>query len=91
MVNESFSGWGNIYLSRSHIKNMKKNMRKVPIIQTKSDLYHMWEDKEAEKIISSIDNIIWNEEVVDILEEEDNKSIKKWLWTRIKNLFRKII
>jgi hypothetical protein len=90
MVNESFSGWGNIYLSRSHIKNMKKNMRKVPIIQTKSELYHMWEDKEAEKIISSIDNIAWNEEIVDIADKEEyNEKPKKWLWTRIKDLFKK--
>lgn len=89
MVNESFSGWGNVYLSRSHIKNMKKNMRKVPIIQTKSELYHMWEDKEAEKIISSIDNIVWNQETVDILEEEHNDIPTEWLWTKIKNLFKK--
>lgn len=90
MVNESFSGWGNVYLSRSHIKNMKKNMRKVPIIQTKSELYHMWEDKEAEKIISSIDNITWNEEIVDIVDKEEyNEKPKQWLWTRIKYLFKK--
>lgn len=90
MVNESFSGWGGVYLSRSHIKNMKKNMRKVPIIQTKSELYHMWEDKEAENIISSIDNIAWNEDIVDIVDKEEyNEEPKQWLWTKIKNLFKK--
>jgi len=31
---------------------MKKNMRKVPVIQEKSDKYHLSESEEAERIIN---------------------------------------
>jgi hypothetical protein len=34
---------------------MKKNMKKVPIIQSKSDRYHLKEEQEAEKILENID------------------------------------
>jgi hypothetical protein len=30
---------------------MKKNMKKVPIIKTKSDKYHSYEEQEAEKLL----------------------------------------
>lgn len=33
---------------------MKKNMKKVPIIQTKKEIYHSKEAKEAEKILKNI-------------------------------------
>lgn len=33
---------------------MKKNMKKVPLIQIKSDIYHDKEVLEAEKILSHI-------------------------------------
>ena len=35
---------------------MKKNMKKVPVIQLKSDIYHNHEAKEAENILGSISN-----------------------------------
>jgi len=33
---------------------MKKNMQKVPIIQSKSEKYHKKEEQEAEKLLSKI-------------------------------------
>ncbi len=42
-------------LSPQEIKKMKKNMKKVPIIQSKSDRYHLKEEQEAEKILENID------------------------------------
>jgi len=33
---------------------MKKNMKKVPIISLKSDIYHKKEEKEAEKLLEKI-------------------------------------
>jgi len=35
---------------------MKKNMKKVPIIQSKSENYHLKEEIEAEKILNKINN-----------------------------------
>lgn len=92
MVNESFSGWsGNRFLSSSHIKNMKKNMRKVPIIQTKSELYHMNDYNEAEKIISQIDNVSEEHEIRNTTTEQKNMK-KTWIYDLfriIKDLFKK--
>lgn len=41
-------------LSRREIENMKKNMKKVPIIAAKSDIYHQKEEQEAEKLLSQL-------------------------------------
>lgn len=48
--------WGNYtqYISPSQIKKMKKNMQKVPIIQSKSEKYHKKEEQEADKLLSKI-------------------------------------
>lgn len=42
------------HISPKDIEKMKKNMKKVPIIESKSDLYHLKEEKEAEKLLSKI-------------------------------------
>lgn len=44
------------HLSKKEIEKMKKNMKKVPIIQSKSDNYHIKEEIEAEKILEKIHN-----------------------------------
>jgi hypothetical protein len=33
---------------------MKKNMKKIPIIESKSNLYHLKEEQEAEKLLAKI-------------------------------------
>jgi hypothetical protein len=50
--------WGSYkqYLSPSELKKMKKNMKKVPIIQIKSDTYHLKEEQEAEALLSKLHN-----------------------------------
>jgi len=50
--------WGGYIqnLSPQEIKKMKKNMKKVPIIQSKSDRYHLKEEQEAEQLLSKINN-----------------------------------
>lgn len=92
MINESFSWWsGSLYISKSHIKNMKKNMRKVPIIQIKSDIYHKKEDVEAENIISSIDKESTTSIVIDVnnRNKTENTSWFEKLIIKLKNLFWK--
>ncbi len=44
------------HLSRREIEKMKKNMKKVPLIKTKSDIYHNKEVDEAEKLLTQITN-----------------------------------
>lgn len=38
-------------LSRSQIRKMKKNMKKVPIIKDKSENYHKNDEKTADKLL----------------------------------------
>lgn len=42
------------HISRREIENMKKNMKKVPIIQLKTEIYHNKEAEEAETILKNI-------------------------------------
>lgn len=48
--------WGTYkqHISKREIERMKKNMRKVPAIQTKKETYHNKEVNEAEKILKNI-------------------------------------
>ncbi|MEI8009378.1 MAG: hypothetical protein WCI00_08740 [bacterium] len=39
------------HISRKEIENMKKNMKQVPVIQLKTEIYHTKEINEAEKIL----------------------------------------
>ncbi|MFA6256297.1 MAG: hypothetical protein WC606_03865 [Candidatus Absconditabacterales bacterium] len=42
------------HISAREIEKMKKNMKKVPIIEYKADLYHHKEEQEAEKLLSKL-------------------------------------
>jgi hypothetical protein len=51
-----FGGWSGVkHLSAREIEKMKKNMKRVPEIQLKSDIYHSQEITEAEWILWKID------------------------------------
>ncbi|MCX6824816.1 MAG: hypothetical protein NTY80_01200 [candidate division SR1 bacterium] len=48
---------GGVYkqrISKKEIETMKKNMKKVPIIQSKANIYHIKEEIEADKLLSKI-------------------------------------
>lgn len=51
--------WGHYVqrLSSREIAKMKKNMKKVPVIQLKSEIYHNKEINDAESILEHIDTI----------------------------------
>jgi hypothetical protein len=49
------------HISKKEIEEMKKNMKKVPVISLKGDIYHEREEKEAEK------------ELLSKINEENNK------------------
>lgn len=91
MVNESF-WWqsGNLYLSRDYVKNMKKNMRKVPIIQKKSDLYHNKEKIEAENILDKVDGVS-DETIENSLNENRNAESKSNIWSKIVNKIKTLL
>ena len=48
--------WGGYtqHLSPREIEKMRKNMKKVPIIESKAAKYHEKEEEEAEKILSKL-------------------------------------
>jgi hypothetical protein len=50
-INVFGGGAGVKHLSSSEIEKMKKNMKKVPEIQLKSDIYHRQEITEADEIL----------------------------------------
>lgn len=72
--------WHKKYISKKEIENMKKNMKKVPIINLKSDIYHKKEIEEAEQILEKIPQLINNWEII----SDNNHLGKNWL----KNKFR---
>lgn len=43
-------------MSRKEIEATKKNMKKVPIIQQKSQEYHKAEEQEAENLLNKMKN-----------------------------------
>lgn len=50
-----YRGWNyKKHLSRKEIENMKKNMKKVPEIQLKTEIYHNKEIHEANNILDKI-------------------------------------
>lgn len=44
------------YITPKEIEKMRKNMKKVPIIQSKADMYHRQEEQEAESLLAKIHN-----------------------------------
>lgn len=75
--------WGNHpqRLSPGEIKKMKKNMKKVPIISLKSDIYHQKEQQEAEHILDNIPHIHISQDISLSTTKEHY-----WIISRIKLL-----
>ena len=67
-------------LSPSQIRKMKENMRKVPEIQKKSELYHRNEELAAEDILTTqLDSTVENKEVnKPNLESPTEKTKTRW-------------
>ena len=72
-------------LSPAQIREMKENMRKVPEIQKKSDLYHRNEELAAEDILATqLDSTLEKKEInKPHLESPTEK--KKNRWGKIKS------
>ncbi len=91
-MEESLRWWWSYYLSKKDIEKMRKNMKKVPVIQKKSEIYHKNQDKEAE---SFIDNSLENE----VLKQSDtttngnnNERLDEiWWWNKLANKFKNLI
>ncbi len=47
--------WHKRRLTPKEIAKMKENMRKAPIIQKKSEIYHQKEQEAAEELLKKID------------------------------------
>jgi len=68
--------WGNYkqQISRKEIEKMKKNMKKVPVIQLKTEIYHNKEIHEAEKILENISSLQTESNLI------NNQLINKNTW-----------
>ncbi len=91
-MQETLKWWWAYYISRREIEKMKKNMKKVPIIQKKSELYHKNQNKEADLFIDNeleISNIILWDELIkkNISNKTNNIWLRKKLIYKVKNLF----
>ena len=54
----SYRWWGYTqHISRKEIEKMKKNMKKVPVIQLKTEIYHTKEVNEADKILGELSSL----------------------------------
>ncbi len=58
MMQETYSNGkqGKRWISHKELEIIKKNMKKVPIIQKKSQEYHQIEEQEAENLLNKIKN-----------------------------------
>ena len=84
-MQENYSGSNRrIKLSSREIRKMKDNMKKVPEIQKKADLYHRFEEKEAEELLKDIT------ENSSIKPTEYANTEKPSLREKIKLLFKKL-
>jgi len=93
-MEESLRWWWSYYVSKREIEKMRKNMKKVPIIQKKSELYHKNQDQEAELFIDdSLKNAIISDYKVWVDNNIDNYWHNIWLRnkiiSKIKNLLFK--
>lgn len=86
-------GWS-YYVSKREIEKMRKNMKKVPIIQKKSELYHKNQDQEAELFIDDslknaiiIDNKVWGDNNIE--NYWNNAWLRNNIISKIKNLLFK--
>ena len=82
-MSEQYYWWWNSVrkLSRSEIKKMKENMKKTPLVQEKSNIYHRLEEEKAENLLKSI--IDETEQGSNNIKEYEEQE-KLWLIQRIK-------
>jgi len=52
-MEETLRWWWTYYASKKEIEKMKKNMKKLPVIQKKAEIYHKEQVNEAEKFINN--------------------------------------
>ena len=89
-MNEIYKWWWQYRLSKREIETMKKNMKKVPIIQKKSDIYHQNQDIQAQLFIeNSLSKVDQYESKIDIIKQ-NNIHWKNKILRKIKYLLLKI-
>lgn len=81
--------WGTYkqHISRKEIENMKKNMKKVPVIQLKTEIYHNKEIHEAEKILENISSL----KTETIASDKQSPNKNTWYRTKIISLRKQFI
>lgn len=88
-MQETLRWWWAYYISKREIEKMKKNMKKVPIIQEKSELYHKNQNNEAELFIDHELKKSSNIQESNVFIQKDNNkdwTSKQWLKKFIHNI-----
>ena len=93
-MEEILRWWWTYHVSRKEIEKIKKNMKKVPVIEKKAEIYHQNQDIEAEIFIDNalnVDNITKQTipVVKDTYEQNKEMSLLKKLIYKIKDLLFK--
>lgn len=78
------------YVSRRELEKIKKNMKKVPEIQKKSNEYHKRQAEKAEEELNRITKTLkkHNKEIIDN-DYEENLSLRQKIIKRFKATFIK--
>jgi len=90
---EVFWGWSSQrYVSDEEIAEIKKNMKRVPWIQKKSNEAHDKDAKKADEELVSAEKIIqeWEEKISNINKKIENSLVANTEWSRIRELIEKI-
>lgn len=90
MVEFTPSSSGRVYVSPAEIRKLKENMKKVPLIKEKSDMFH---DKEllqaeiafaeAQQNITSTQHHVVDEMDKSIKEHHPHMNIRKTRWKKL--------
>jgi len=90
---ELFWWWsGQRYISDEEIAEIKKNMKRVPLIQKKSEEIHNIDIEMAEKKLSDYEKIIqeWEEKIISTNNNNNNNLDKNTDKNRFKELIKNI-
>ena len=75
------------HISRKEIENMKKNMKQVPVIQLKTEIYHTNEINEAEKILGNISSLPSEPSI----SSSQTKKTSTWYISKLYSLLHRFI
>lgn len=86
-INQYSWWWQTKHLSREEIEEMRRNMKKVPVIQLQSDVYHEKEVDAAENILGNINDLPVTTPEQTTQESVQHISLRQQFIHRLQQLF----